>query len=154
VSLTIVTASTTVGTPIAITGIPTTSLLISFLLFETPLPGWIPVSVNWIVLFTLSNDWLAKASITKTKSGFRVSIKLNTTLLVSIPVCPITPGAIAKTLLNPSSISPTSNKWLVTIMLLIELGPRESGVDLSFPSPTIKQLSFFLIFNFSNIFFK
>ena len=41
--------STTVGTPIAITGIFRVSVLISFLLLYTPLPGLIPVSVSWIV---------------------------------------------------------------------------------------------------------
>ena len=45
VSFTIVAASTTVGTPIAITGISNVSLDISSLLFPTPLPGDIPASV-------------------------------------------------------------------------------------------------------------
>ena len=36
--------STTVGIPMAITGIPSVFLLISFLLFSTPAPGTIPVS--------------------------------------------------------------------------------------------------------------
>ena len=39
VSLVIETASTTVGTPIAITGIPNVSLLSSLRLFPTPDPG-------------------------------------------------------------------------------------------------------------------
>ena len=47
-------ASTTVGTPIAITGIPNVSLLSSLRLFPTPDPGWIPVSEICIVLFTRS----------------------------------------------------------------------------------------------------
>ena len=41
-----VTASTTVGTPIAKTGKPKVFLLNSFLLFPTPDPGLIPVSVT------------------------------------------------------------------------------------------------------------
>lgn len=45
VSLTIVAASTTVGDPIAITGIPSVSSDISFLKLPTPLPGSIPESV-------------------------------------------------------------------------------------------------------------
>ena len=41
---TITAASTTVGTPIAITGTPIVSFDISFLLLLTPAPGSIPVS--------------------------------------------------------------------------------------------------------------
>ena len=60
----------TVGTPMAITGIPRVFLLISKRLLPTPEPGWIPVSVIWIVLFNLSIFLLAKASIAMMKSGF------------------------------------------------------------------------------------
>ena len=44
-SPTMVAASTTVGIPIAITGICIVSFVSAFLLFPTPDPGWIPVSV-------------------------------------------------------------------------------------------------------------
>ena len=106
VSLTIEAASTTVGTPMAIVGIPKISLDISFLLFPTPLPGLIPASVIWIVLLTLSTDEAAKASMVITKPGFISLTTLFNKSLVSIPVSPITPGARVHTLLNPSSNVP------------------------------------------------
>ena len=64
----IVTASTTVGIPIASTGIPKVFIDSSPLLLPTPLPGNIPESVNWIVLFTLSIELEARASIIIVKS--------------------------------------------------------------------------------------
>ena len=45
-SFVIVERSTTVGTPIAITGMPKVDWLISFLLFPTPEPGFMPVLVS------------------------------------------------------------------------------------------------------------
>ena len=55
--------SHTVGTPIAITGIPRVFLFKATLLLLTPLPGWIPVSVIWIVLLTLSIELLARIEV-------------------------------------------------------------------------------------------
>ena len=43
-SYTIVAASTTVGTPMAITGTPMVSLVRLCLWFPTPEPGWMPAS--------------------------------------------------------------------------------------------------------------
>ena len=65
-STVIVVASTTVGTPIAITGIPKVWSDNSFLLLPTPEPGLIPVSVNWIVLLILFIELVANASTTIT----------------------------------------------------------------------------------------
>ena len=56
--------STTVGTPIAITGTPIVLLDISFLLFLTPLPGEIPPVDSWILPPTLDKLLDANASIT------------------------------------------------------------------------------------------
>ena len=69
---TTLTASTTVGIPIAITGILRVFSLISFLLLPTPLPGVMPVLDSCIVLLTLSIERLASASITIKKSGFNI----------------------------------------------------------------------------------
>ena len=63
VSFTMVTASTTVGIPIAITGIANDFEDISFLLFPIPLPGSIPESVICIILFIFSTLDEAKASM-------------------------------------------------------------------------------------------
>ena len=65
---------TTVGTPIAITGMPNVFLLNSFLLFPTPLPGCIPVSVIWIVLLILSIEEDASESIAITNLGLTAFI--------------------------------------------------------------------------------
>ena len=138
VSFTIVAASTTVGTPIAITGISNVSLDISSLLFPTPLPGDIPASVIWIVLLTWSKLELAKLSIAITISGL-ISLTIPFIMFwVSIPVVPVTPGSITDILLNPSSNSPNSYKLLVTIILRATNGPMESGVHVLFPNPTIR----------------
>ena len=56
--------STTVGTPIAITGTPKVSKLSLFLEFPTPDPGEIPVSDSCMVLHSLDGFLAARASIT------------------------------------------------------------------------------------------
>ena len=89
---TMVAPSTTVGIPIAITGIFRVSLLISMRLFPIPLPGDIPAVVIWIVLFNLSKEEDASASITISKSGFILSVTPSIKSLVSIPVTPVTLG--------------------------------------------------------------
>ena len=107
-------ASTTVGIPIAITGIFNVSLLISMRLFPIPLPGEIPAVVIWMVLFNLSIEEDAKASITINKSGFVFSTIPSIKSFVSIPVDPVTLGLKLATFLYPSSTSPNKNKCLVT----------------------------------------
>ena len=102
-SAAMVAASTTVGTPIAITGIPNVSTVNSFLWFPTPAPGTIPVSAIWTVLLILSILLEAKASITIINFGWTLStipFKIST---VSIPVVPKTPGETALTGLVPCS---------------------------------------------------
>ena len=87
----IVAKSTTIGTPIAITGIPNVFLLNSFLVFPTPAPGTIPVSAIWIVLLILSILLDAKLSITINIFGFILSTIPFIISKVSIPVVPSTP---------------------------------------------------------------
>ena len=70
----IVFISTTVGIPIDITSVSIVFLLISPLLLFIPLPGWIPVSVIWIVLFNLSIADAQSESITMIKSGFTLAM--------------------------------------------------------------------------------
>ena len=90
----------------AITGIPIVFLLISLRLLPTPEPGWIPVSVIWIVLFRRSIFLLARASIAMTKSGFVSLIMEEIIVEVSMPVEDITPGEIADTGRIPSLTGP------------------------------------------------
>ena len=68
--VTITLLSIIVGIPITITGIPSVSFDIDILELFTPLPGTIPLFVIWIVLFNLSIDEVASASIIIKKSGF------------------------------------------------------------------------------------
>ena len=113
-----------------------------------PLPGWIPLSVIWIVLFILLIEFDAKASIAIKNLGF---VDFTTLLIISalsIPVFPITFGVNMLTFLTPSdtSLFANKNRCLVTIILFNTFGPKLSGVDFSFPKPIIKQLSLSFIF--------
>ena len=130
--------SHTVGTPIAITGIPRVFLFKATLLLLTPLPGWIPVSVIWIVLLSLEIELLFKESTTTTKSGLILSTTHAIISLVSIPVSPVTPGFIA--LICLLVFIPKIDKCLVTIILSITKGPRLSEVHLLLPRPTKSTL--------------
>ena len=139
-----VAASTTVGTPIATTGIPSVFLVSSFLRFPTPAPGSIPVSVICTVVQSLCTLLDANASTTITKSGFVFRIIPCNTSSVSIPVCAMTPGAIALTQPYPFSCikdAPNSSlKCLVTKRASVIFGPNESEVTSRFPNPTTKTL--------------
>ena len=95
--------STTVGTPIAITGIPNVCWFTSFRLFCTPAPGAMPVLLICTVVPNLSILLEARASITTTAAGFVLSVKDKMISAVSIPVCPNTPGAMAAALRKPSN---------------------------------------------------
>ena len=134
---------TTVGIPMAITGIPRVSLLISLRMLPIPLPGWIPVSVIWILLFILLIVEAASASITMIRLGFVFFAIDNIISCVSIPVSAITPGAILDTFKMLSSGFPRRNRCLVTIISSSAFGPRLSGVLLALPKPTtsIEDLS-------------
>ena len=93
--ITMVAASTTVGTPMAMTGIPMVSSVRPFRWFPTPEPGWIPVSVSWIVEFSLYVERAARASITIMTSGSVCFTTPRMISAVSIPFFAITPGASA-----------------------------------------------------------
>lgn len=69
----------------------------------TPAPGTIPVSESCTVLLILSILFDAKLSITIINFGFMFSTIPFITSIVSIPVVPSTPGAIALTGLAFSS---------------------------------------------------
>ena len=150
-SWTIVAASTTVGTPIPMTFTCRFSRDNPILWFPTPEPGLMPVSVIWIVLFSLLVLRAASASMAITTSGFVIATTPSMISEVSIPVCAITPGMIPLTSYNkfsPSFFKPYSFiKCLVICKLLITPGPRESAVILSFPSPTTRTDFSFSIFN-------
>ena len=137
-SFVIVAKSTTVGIPIAITGIPNVFMLISFLALFTPAPGTIPVSAICMLLLILSSFLVARASITINIFGFMFcTIPFNISI-VSIPVIPSTPGDIADTGLVSSGIifGMYSNMCLVTSISGTTLGPNASGVTYLFPRPT------------------
>ena len=118
VSLTMVAASTTVGTPIARTGIPTVSFVMALRWFPTPEPGLIPVSEIWMVRLSLLELLAARASTAIIISGFvsrTMPLMIST---VSIPVCAMTPGTIAltkRTFSSPMAYFPYS----FTICLVI-----------------------------------
>ncbi len=63
--------------------------------FPTPEPGWIPVSVSWIVEFSLFVERAARASITIMTSGSVCFTTPRMISAVSIPFFAITPGASA-----------------------------------------------------------
>ena len=67
----------------------------------------------------------ASASMAMTRSGFISRMRPDNIRAVSIPVCAMTPGAIA---FNPVS-------FCETLRLFTVRGPRESGVTLWFPRP-------------------
>ncbi len=149
VSITIVAASTTVGMPTAITGIPMLSRLSACLWFPTPEPGLIPVSVICIVRFRRLVPRAASASTAIMTSGPVSFVMPRTISIDSIPVCAITPGTILLTgfwQLSPRTYLPNSLIICLVIQRLsTTLGPRESGVTARFPSPTTSVVnSFFL----------
>lgn len=125
-SAAIVAASTTIGTPIAITGIPSVFWLISFLAFPTPAPGTIPVSESCTVLLILSILFDDKLSITIINFGFILSTIPFTISTVSIPVVPKTPGAIAVTGLVSLSIYSGAyfKRCLVISISFTTFGPK------------------------------
>ena len=61
--------STTVGTPIAVTGKPSVLALISLRALPTPEPGVMPVSVTCMVRQSRSSERAASASMTMTCAG-------------------------------------------------------------------------------------
>ena len=85
----------------------------------------------------------AKASITIKSFGFTFSTIPSSISNVSIPVVPRTPGDIALIGLVPSSTY--SGIYLITCLVTsildITFGPKESGVTYSLPSPTTKTSS-------------
>ncbi len=119
----------TVGTPTAITSVPMVLLLISLLLLPTPAPGFIPVSVICMVLLSLLQLRVDKASNTISRSAFfSLTIALNMSP-VSSPVCAITPGQMA---LTSIAISVHRSDGLI---LSMTIGPRASAVMFLFPIP-------------------
>ena len=86
VSWTMAAAPTTVGTPMASTGIPRLSFVRLCRWFPTPEPGWIPVSVSWMVVPSLRTLLAARASMTISIWGrvwWMIPFKISA---VSIPV--------------------------------------------------------------------
>ena len=135
-------APTTVGTPMAITGTPKLSFVRLWRGFPTPEPGWIPVSVSWIVVPRRRTLLAARASMAIIRSGWvscMIPFKISA---VSMPVCAMTPGAmplIAGSFLSFRKVFPyCPSRCLVTCRLSSTRGPRESGVTESFPSPTTR----------------
>ena len=125
--------------PIAITGIPRLSSVISSLLLPTPPPGTIPVSESCIVLLILSILLEANASITINNFGFILSTTPFIISTVSIPVVPNTPGAMLLTGLAFSSIY-CGKYFIICLVISISFttfGPNASGVTSSLPRPTI-----------------
>ncbi len=91
-------------------------MLISFLLFPTPAPGTIPVSDSCTVLLILSILFDAKLSITIISFGLILSTMPLITSIVSIPVVPSTPGAIALTGL--ASLSKYCGAYLIKCLVI------------------------------------
>ena len=136
-SAAMVAASTTIGTPIAITGIPKVFWLISFRAFPTPAPGTIPVSASWTVLLILSILFDDKLSITIISFGFIFSTIPLIISIVSIPVVPKTPGAIAVTgLVSLSIYSGAYFKiCLVTSISFTTFGPKGIWCNIGISKP-------------------
>ena len=142
-SFTRVFASTTVGTPIAITGTPSVSLLISWRDACTPEPGTMPVEEICIVLPSRARLLEASASIAMTKSGFILRVSPTSISVISIPVCPSTPGETALTLRrfsNPMDFASSSPMCRVASTPLTHFGPSASGVMTLFPIPQTSAL--------------
>ncbi len=101
-------------------------LLISFLVFPTPAPGTIPVSEICTVQLILSILLEHKLSITINNLGLIFSTTPLIISIVSIPVVPNTPGAIALTdlIFFSTKFGAYLTKCLVTSISLITFGPE------------------------------
>ena len=142
-------AYTTIGTPIAITGIPSDSWLSSDLVFPTPEPGLIPESQSCTVLLIRAARLEANASIAIIASGLTLSTTPLTTSIVSTPVIPSTPGAMA----HEAGTSPSNASGMYCLICLVictfdtTSGPSESGVTPLLPRPTTRIVLEELIFS-------
>ena len=96
-------ASTTVGTPMEITGIPIFSRVSAMRELFTPEPGCIPLSDSCIMQARCESFLEASASMAIRQSGLMSSIILLIISPLSIPVCDSTPGASAATSLSDKS---------------------------------------------------
>ena len=96
--MTITALETTVGTPIAITGILIVLKDISPWLLPIPRPGSNPVLVIWIVFWIRLIFKAAKASIAITKSGLILLIVPKIISKEEMPVLPKTLGSKIATL--------------------------------------------------------
>lgn len=146
ISKAIVFPSTTVGTPMAITGTPRDFSLISLLWFPTPEPGHIPEVLICTVLPNLSVLLEARASITITAQGFMLFATLAIISALSIPVLPKTPGTIPATLRrSPRPVSAARERGICLVARRrdIHFGPKASGVMLSLPSPATRTVPCF-----------
>ena len=83
---TMVWTSTTVGTPIAVTGIPSMRCESSRRELATPLPGDMPLSVSWIVVPSLRTSEHARASTAMMPAGCSCAMRAVIISAVSIPV--------------------------------------------------------------------
>ena len=148
VSFTNVAESTTVGTPMAMTGTPNVSSLSIFRLLPTPAPGARPVSESCIAALMRLVFLAANASMAMTRSGCIFSTMPLTISPVSMPVMPITPGLTAATGRTVCAISSgkVSRRCRVTSIRETTLGPNASGVIFQLPSPTTRAVPCFLSF--------
>ena len=80
-----VAASTTVGTPTAMTGTPRVSALRAARALPTPEPGVMPVSASWMVRQTRRRLREARASTATTQAGLICSATARTTSPLSMP---------------------------------------------------------------------
>ncbi len=103
----------------------------------TPLPGMMPVSLNWTVQHTRPTRREASASTAMTTDGWSRSTSPRTASADSTPVVPNTPGRRAATGRNPEKCwGIASMRCRVMRTLSAASGPTASGVMARFPRPT------------------
>ena len=135
-------ASTTVGTPTAMTGTPKVSRLRAARWLPTPEPGTMPVLANCTVVHTRSMDREARASTAMMQPGRIFSATAFTSSPLSTPVVPSTPAAKAATgRKEPKCSGACSTRWRVTMVWSATPGPMASGVMARLPSPTTRHVA-------------
>ena len=130
-------ASTTVGTPTAITGTPSVSRSNAQRRLPTPEPGQMPVSDSCTALHSRSRRRAARASTAMTMAGSTRWTSPATASADSTPVVPSTPVRITATERKPENCRGMErSRCRVTSTLSAARGPTASGVMAGLPNPT------------------
>ena len=131
-------ASTTVGTPMPITGAPREARSRGSRRLPTPEPGAMPPSQSCTVRPSRARLRVARASTAITAAGRSARHTAPTSSLLSTPVRPSTPARITATdRRSPRPILRAHSpcRWRVASTISAAWGPTASGVMAGLPSP-------------------